>query len=112
MPLYDYQCDQCGSFRDWRSMSESGTDVDCPTCGEVAPRAITAPFLPVLARNTRIAHERNEKSAHEPQVMTRKQLDGVGKKRGHGHGVGHGHDHHQHGKYHVHRSSRPWMIGH
>jgi hypothetical protein len=49
--------------------------------------------------HSRIAHQRNEKSAHEPQVVS-------GSAHGHGHGA---HHHHQH-KHGV--GQRPWMIGH
>ena len=107
MPLYDYECDHCGSFRDWRSMSEAAAPADCPTCGYSAPRAISAPFIAGMNPHTRIAHQRNEKSADQPQMVT---------KTSHDHGAcgqpsqGHAHDHGRH--RHPHGPSRPWMIGH
>lgn len=103
MPLYDYHCARCGDFRAWRGMSEAGDPLDCPTCDAVASRAVVAPNLALMNAHNRIAHQRNEKSAHEPQVVS-------GGRRRPGdhahHGHGHGHQH-QHGV-----GSRPWMIGH
>jgi putative FmdB family regulatory protein len=114
MPLYSYCCEQCGTFEDWRKMSQSADSALCPQCGGSARRAIEAPFLSTLSSHSRIAHERNEKSAHEPMVMGREQLQRSGLKRSEvlaqqGHSC---HGHHHNSRHHVHRSRRPWMIGH
>jgi len=45
MPLYDYRCDQCGNFRAFRPMAQSGADHLCPNCGERSERVLSAPFL-------------------------------------------------------------------
>ena len=114
MPLYDYSCEDCGPFRDWQAMSAFTALIECPTCGGPAPRAITAPFIANMNPHSRIAHQRNEKSADAPEVMNRKEMDRLGAKRagargGHGDAPGrHGHAH-SHGHGH---SGRPWMIGH
>lgn len=99
MPLYDYSCERCGGFRDWRSMAMAGEPVPCPDCGSLAPRAISAPFFTRLDRGTRIAHERNEKSAHEPAVVRREALESGA----------YGRPFHRHA-----RGGRnpPWAIGH
>ncbi len=107
MPLYDYACEGCGPFRDWRPMSAASAPVECPTCGVPAPRAITAPFIANMNPNSRIAHQRNEMSADAPEVMSRKEMDRLGTKRAgargrHHHARRHGHGH----------SGRPWVIGH
>lgn len=35
MPIYDYQCRNCGSeFEELRKLSDSDEDVVCPYCGE------------------------------------------------------------------------------
>ena len=107
MPLYDYSCEHCGPFRAWRRMSECTAASECPECGDPAARAPSAPFLADMNPNSRIAHQRNEKSAHEPQVASRSGMKGMGSKRG-GHA---GHAHHGH-HHHHHHSGRPWMIGH
>lgn len=103
MPLYDYRCATCGDFRAWRRMSEAGDPIDCPQCALPAPRAMVAPNLALMPATRRIAHQRNEKSAHEPQLVSRGPQD-----RGHGHD----HGHHHHGLGHAHHGGRPWMIGH
>ncbi|WP_299627010.1 zinc ribbon domain-containing protein [Pelagibius sp.] len=108
MPLYNYDCAQCGEFDDWRSMSEASEPSVCPDCGDLAPRAVSAPNLAMMPRHNRIAHERNEKSAHEPRFMSKAEQQAIGRKRS-----GHDHHHHGHGHGHAHGSSgRPWMIGH
>lgn len=102
MPLYDYSCAKCGGFRAWRRMSEADDPEACPSCSEPAARSVVAPSLALMASNNRTAHQRNEKSAHEPKVVSGGQ---------HGHGPGH-HPHH-HGHSHGHGGAgRPWMIGH
>ena len=115
MPLYDYSCDSCGEFRDWKDISQSSKPAPCPSCGNPSVRTIASPFLADMSSNTRIAHQRNEKSAHEPKIMSRKELDRSGTRRS----GAHGHDGHCHGHGHgsgngmrQHVSSRPWMIGH
>lgn len=104
MPLYDYSCAQCGPFREWRSMSESSKPASCPDCGLKSKRFMTAPFVADMHPHSRIAHQRNEKSAHEPKVVSRPTGESAG---GHSHSHSHGRHH-----GHSHGPSRPWMIGH
>jgi putative FmdB family regulatory protein len=110
MPLYDYHCPGCGDFRAWRPMCEAGESADCPECGSAAGRLLVAPRLALMAGHNRIAHQRNEKSAHEPRVVSRQQLD---REAG---GPGHHHHHHHNGargpEPGLHRSARPWSVGH
>lgn len=105
MPLYDYACGTCGPFRDWRPMSEARAPVDCPVCAEPSRRTVTAPFLANMNPHNRIAHQRNEKSADQPQVVRKSDGHDAGahphRHCGHGHKPGHSHGH-----------GRPWMIGH
>lgn len=117
MPLYTYACQDCGEFSAWQPMSSSQEPAACPQCGAPAARAICAPSLALMPHNKRVAHTRNERAAHEPKVMTKDQLQRSGRKRaglpGCHHARGHGHSHgHQHGGLQVHKSNRPWMIGH
>ncbi|MGI9489404.1 MAG: FmdB family zinc ribbon protein [Geminicoccaceae bacterium] len=111
MPLYDYHCQDCGGFRSWQSMSESGADVACPDCHELAGRLVSAPSLALMPNNNRIANARNEKSADQPELVTRVskgQDEGAGQPHRHG---GHCHAGHSHAG-HSHSHGRPWMIGH
>lgn len=107
MPLYDYACDDCGPFRDWQSMAQAEEPAVCPSCDGSAARSVTAPFIANMNPHNRIAHQRNEKSAHEPKQVSRQQLDKVGAKRSQGQSC-----HHGHGHAHSHSAGRPWMLGH
>ena len=71
MPIYDYRCDTCGHFEAWGKMSESSAPAQCDICGNYAEKVIAAPSLAILGSTQRIAHERNEKSAHEPKFTRR-----------------------------------------
>ena len=108
MPLYEFNCVECGSFTELRRISECDMPAACPACGIPASRMISVPRLAIMEKNNRVAWERNEKSAHEPRQ----------------HKTGHRHDHvrdnkgdhkHQHdntrGHKHAH-NGRPWMLGH
>jgi putative FmdB family regulatory protein len=101
MPLYDYYCERCGAFEQQRPLSQAGEPVPCPSCQALAQRVITAPFLATMKSSTRKAHERNERSAHEPQVIRREPPVHE-----------HGGPHHHHPHRHRQRAHRPWMIGH
>lgn len=116
MPLYDYHCTKCGPFREWMPMRESSADVECPGCRIPSGRAVTAPFLADMPENNRIAHQRNEQSADQPQVMNKKQMRQTGTLRGdvhtHAHAAGQSHCHGHGSHNHQHHAGRPWMIGH
>lgn len=73
--LYDYQCGLCGPFKEVRPLSQWNRDTTCPNCGSPAKRTISSPRLQRINRSVRIAHERNERSADEPRVMRRAELD-------------------------------------
>jgi putative FmdB family regulatory protein len=106
MPLYDYVCDDCGQFRAWQSMAAAHRPASCPTCGEPAVRALSAPHLRCGAAVIRYkAEAHNEKSANEPMVVRRL-------KPGSGHAEHAAHRHHHHGHRHPRRKKRPWMLGH
>ena len=111
MPLYDYQCQTCGPFREWRSMNQCEQSVTCPSCSVPAPRLPTSPRLAVLSSNERIAHERNERSAHQPSVVRREDLPRHGTPRRHQHGVSPLLKQ-QFGEVNRSAHGRPWMVGH
>lgn len=71
MPVYEYECNTCGVFTALRKMSESSEPAFCQECGAESGRILSAPRLAVLGKTQRVAHERNEKSAHEPNVGRR-----------------------------------------
>ena len=112
MPLYNYECTDCGPFEEWQSMSQSAEPNTCTNCGEQSKRAMSTPGLALMSANTRTAHFRNEKSADRPEVV--KKPKNVKAQEGHGKSKGGGHTHHghSHSHSHGHGPSRPWMIGH
>jgi putative FmdB family regulatory protein len=73
MPLYAFTCEGCGPFDLVRPMAVASAGAMCPTCGAEARRVFTPPALAGLARPARRALELEEKSAHEPDVVTEKR---------------------------------------
>jgi putative FmdB family regulatory protein len=71
MPLYDYYCKKCGLFSALRKMADSALSEKCHQCGEESERVISAPYFAYLSKSLRLAHERSEKSAHEPGIISR-----------------------------------------
>lgn len=71
MPLYDYQCVDCGSFTGWASMSQATMPIPCPVCSGPGQRVISAPHLMRMNADTRKAMNRNERAAHEPGMARR-----------------------------------------
>ena len=68
MPLYEYICQDCGPFTEMEKMARASEPMPCPSCEQLAPRGISAPFLANMDPNNRVAHQRNELSSHEPKV--------------------------------------------
>jgi putative FmdB family regulatory protein len=73
MPLYAFECARCGSFDVRRPFSRAADPASCPTCNRPGRRIFTPPLLAVLPKPTRRALELEEKSAHEPEVVTEKR---------------------------------------
>ncbi len=73
MPVYAFTCESCGLFDLVRPMAEAGAAAACPTCGVEARRVFTPPGLALLARPVRRAFDAEEKSAHEPDVVSDKR---------------------------------------
>jgi putative FmdB family regulatory protein len=73
VPIYAFICEGCGPFELVRPVAEASTAAACPTCGTEARRVFTPPGLALLARPARRALDLEEKSAHEPDVVTEKR---------------------------------------
>ena len=85
MPQYAFSCAACGPFDVWRPVAEAGDPLRCPTCDAPAERLFTAPGLARMPAAIRGAREREERSAHAPEVVSTK----MGRPMpGHGHGHG------------------------
>jgi putative FmdB family regulatory protein len=79
MPVYDYECEDCGTFTRMRPMAECDLTSPCPQCGVEAPRAfITAPNFFGMSAERRLAHATNERSAHAPQRFVADSGHGAG----------------------------------
>lgn len=103
MPLYEYECEAGHRQQRLRAIAVRDDAVDCDCCGAPASRTVVAPRLAVMSSLNRRAHERNERSAHEPRRHTRTApVEHAPKKTSHACSHGHAHAHH----------GRPWMLGH
>ncbi|MEC5398101.1 FmdB family zinc ribbon protein [Uliginosibacterium sp. H1] len=67
MPLYDYQCQDCGQFEVMRRMADREAPVHCPQCGAAASRLLVAPSFASMSTELRVAHSTNERARHEPK---------------------------------------------
>ena len=68
MPVYDYECAQCGPFSAYRPMADYALPAACDACGAPAPRAFyTAPALATMDAGVRRGLAVNERSRHEPR---------------------------------------------
>jgi putative FmdB family regulatory protein len=67
MPVYDYECEDCGAFTQMRPMAQCDEPSECPQCGDMVPRAfLTAPYFSGMSAERRLAFATNERSAHAP----------------------------------------------
>jgi putative FmdB family regulatory protein len=69
MPLYAFDCAGCGPFE---LRLPAGAASRCPACGGEARRVFTPPGLARMGRPLRRALDMEERSAHEPAVVTSK----------------------------------------
>lgn len=44
MPVYDYKCQEHGTFEKIRKISER-EEAPCPECNEICPQQVTAPMM-------------------------------------------------------------------
>jgi len=70
MPVYVFSCRDCGPFELSRPMAQAGKAAHCPACHREARRVFTPPGLARLVKPLRTALDREEKSAHEPEVVS------------------------------------------
>jgi putative FmdB family regulatory protein len=91
MPVYAFTCTACGGFDVQRPMAESDEPARCPECGSHARRVFSPPGLALVTRPVRLGLDMEEKSAHEPEVVTQKRGRPMP---------------------HRHAPSLPWAVGH
>jgi putative FmdB family regulatory protein len=101
MPIYEYECREHGLFEELRPMQRSREGAECPRCDAASPRVLSATRTNLVPRAVSVAHARNEKSQHAPELCT------------------HGHPQHprsqkpkRSGQPQVYRGKRPWVMEH
>jgi putative FmdB family regulatory protein len=71
MPRYEFHCETCGPFEQWRPFEAATTPMLSPSCGTAVKRLYSIPGLvktpPALLR----ALAGSEKSMYEPEVVVR-----------------------------------------
>jgi putative FmdB family regulatory protein len=71
MPLYDYECRDCGGFAEFRPVAAFEEDAACPACGRASPRQLlSVPRFGAGAGRFR-AEAVNEKNSHAPETTRR-----------------------------------------
>jgi putative FmdB family regulatory protein len=112
MPMYEYECNDHGTFEVLKSLAQYAEPAECPVCDVVATRVLSTPHLSGLSRPDMIARDRNERSSHEPRRVTSTH--------------DHHHPHHKEAKalasakgnapqqpvYKKYTGARPWVIEH
>ncbi|WP_150679995.1 FmdB family zinc ribbon protein [Pandoraea pneumonica] len=67
MPIYDFECGDCGPFVVMRRIADRDAPCHCPDCGSEGTRVITAPSLALMGNASRTAHATNERAANAPR---------------------------------------------
>ena len=68
MPVYEYNCGECGPFTKMRGLDQSSAPANCPECGAASPKIFSVINLRAMRPENRVAWERNERSANAPHV--------------------------------------------
>ena len=103
MPIYEYECDQHGTFSQLKGISNRNDDTVCPLCGHTSSRVISKPSLSIMSASNKTAWERNEKSAHEPIRRSKHVCN---------HTCNHNKSSNNRKIIKPTAGSRPWMLGH
>lgn len=108
MPIYEYECENCGEFTALRAIAERDRPQSCPRCDAASARCIRTPpafaGVPVALRH---AHAVNERAAHEPRRISTSEASTAARGRSRA-GAGSGGERPLCSSAH----GRPWMIGH
>jgi putative FmdB family regulatory protein len=86
MPLYQFKCDDCGTFEEWRSLAKSSDPAYCPSCQELSKRIFSPPTI--LSSSLRLKRENREPQLVQRQVEPKQP------------------------RVSTHTGGRPWMISH
>ena len=71
MPNYSFRCAEGCEYDAMYSMSEVPRQTECPACGALARRVITAPHLSAAGSSAYGLLDRTARRAHEQQMVDR-----------------------------------------
>jgi putative FmdB family regulatory protein len=70
MAIYEYRCERDGSFEVTRPLGTAPESLACPVCAGDAGRVFSTPMLSLAPRALVAALDHEEKTRHEPDVVT------------------------------------------
>jgi putative FmdB family regulatory protein len=70
MATYEYRCDQDGAVEVTRALGTAPESIVCPVCSGEARRVFSPPMLTPTPPALRGALDHEEKTRHEPDVVT------------------------------------------
>ena len=70
MAVYEYRCERDGRFDVTRPLGTAPKSVRCPVCAGEAQRVFTTPLRSRAPRAVVAALDHEEKTRHEPDVVT------------------------------------------
>ena len=70
MAIYEYRCDRDGPFEVMRPLGTAPESIACPECAGEAGRVFSTPMLSRAPRALVAALDHEEKTRHEPDVVT------------------------------------------
>jgi len=91
MPLYEFRCETCGPFEQWRTLAEVGMPMLCPSCQAVAKRVFSPPSVNLNSGSLRLQGG----EVKEPRLVKGSQDKEPATPR-----------------YSQQRHGRPWMVSH
>ena len=70
MAIYEYRCERDGSFEVTRPIGTAPASIACPECAGEAERVFSSPMVSFAPRELVAALDHEEKTRHEPDVVT------------------------------------------
>ncbi len=70
MAIYEYRCDRDGAFAVMLPIGTAPPRMPCPRCESAAGRVFSSPMMSSVPRSLAAALDREEKTRHEPDVVT------------------------------------------
>jgi putative FmdB family regulatory protein len=68
--IYEYRCERDGAFEVTRPIGTAPTSIACPLCASKAERVFSSPMVSHTPRALGAALDHEEKTRHEPDVVT------------------------------------------